>query len=102
MLKVLSKNKIASLLAECKTPDAIRVLSYTMNGKFVPTTPEFVYNVFSNINCFKALGGAEQAKYAALPDGNVMLCLISTHPDGQEQSRRYFIVRFTDTNFLIS
>ena len=102
MLKVLSKNKIASLLAECKTPDAVKVLSYTVNGKFVHATPEVVYNVYSSINCFKALGGAEQPKYAILPDGNVMLGLISTRPDGQEQSRRYFIVRFTDTNFLIS
>ena len=100
MLKVLSKNKIDSILAECKTPDAVKVLSYVTNGKFVPATPEVVYNVFASINWFKDLGGAEQPQYTVLPDGNVMLGLISTHPDGREQSRRYFLLRFTDTNFL--
>ena len=100
MLKVLSKNKIDSILAECQTPDAVKVLSYVANGKFGHATPEVVYNVFASINWFKAFGGTEQPQYTVLPDGNVMLGLVSTRPDGREQSRRYFILRFTDTNFL--
>ena len=29
MLKVLSQNKINSILAECQTPNAVKILSYT-------------------------------------------------------------------------
>ena len=94
MLKVLSQNKINSILAECQTPDAVKVLIYTKNGEPCEATAQTVYHVFSG------LGGKEQPQYAVLPDGNVMLCLISTRPDCKEQSRRCFIVRFNDTNFL--
>ena len=104
MLKVLSKNKIISILAECQTPDAVKVLSYTKNGEpceaTATATAETIYNVFSGLEFFRALGGKEQPQYAVLPDGNVMLGVISTRPDGKEQSRHYFIVRFSDTNFL--
>ena len=99
MLKVLSQNKIASILAECQTPNAVKVLSYTENGEPWEATAQTVYNVFSSVGVFRKLG-KEQPLYAVLPDGNVILGLISTRPDGQEQSRRYFIVRFDDTNFL--
>ena len=100
MLKVLSKTKISSILAECHTPGAVKVLSYTKNGELCEATAQTVYNVLSDLDFFRKLGGKEQPLYAVLPDGNVMLGLISTRPDGQEQSRRYFIVRFEDTNFL--
>lgn len=100
MLKVLSKNKINSILAECQTPDAVKVLSYTENGEPIGATAQTVYNVFSALYFFRALGGKEQPQYAVLPDGNVMLGLISTRPDGKEQCRTYFILRFNDTNFL--
>ena len=100
LLKVLSKNKINSILAECQTPGAVKVLSYTENGEPWEATAQTVYNVFSDLAVFRKLGGKEQPQYAILPDGNVMLGLISTRPDGKEQSRRYFIVRFNDTNFL--
>ena len=99
MLKVLSQNKIASILAECQTPNAVKVLSYTENGEPWEATAQTVYNVFSSLTVFRKFG-KEQPQYAVLPDGNVMLGLISTRPDGQEQSRRYFIIRFKDTNFL--
>ena len=99
MLKVLSQNKINSILAECQTPNAVRVLSYTENGEQWPATAQTVYNVFSSLAAFRKLG-KEQPLYAVLPDGNVILGLISTRPDGKEQSRRYFIIRFNDTNFL--
>ena len=100
MLKVLSQNKINSILAECQTPEAVKVLSYTKNSEPCEATAQTVYNVFSDLDFFRALGGKEQPQYTVLPDGNVMLGLISTRPDGKEQSRRYFIVRFNDTNFL--
>ena len=101
MLKVLSKNKINSILAECQTPNAgVKVLSYTKNGEPIEATAQTVYNVFSGLDFFRALGGKEQPQYAVLPDGNVMLGLISTRPDGKEQNRIYCIVRFNDTNFL--
>ena len=100
MLKVLSKNKIASILAECQTPNAVKVLSYTENSEPREATAQTVYNVFSSLDLFRELGGKEQPLYAVLPDGNVMLGVISTRPDGKEQSRMYFIVRFNDTNFL--
>ena len=100
MLKVLSKNKINSILAECQTPNAVHVLSYTENGELGEATAQTVRNVFSSLAVFRELGGKEQPLYAVLPDGNVILGLISTRPDGQEQSRRYFIIRFNDTNFL--
>ena len=100
MLKVLSQNKIASILAECQTPNAVKVLSYTENSEPCKATAQTVYNVFSSLGSFRKLGGKEQPLYTVLPDGNVMLGLISTRPDGQEQSRMYFIVRFDDTNFL--
>ena len=99
MLKVLSQNKINSILAECQTPGAVKVLSYTENSEPCVATAQTVYNVFSSLAVFRKLG-KEQPQYAVLPDGNVMLGLISTRPDGKEQSRRYFIVRFNDTNFL--
>ena len=100
MLKVLSQNKINSILAECQTPGAVKVLSYTKNGELGEANAQTVYNVFSSVAIFRGLGWKEQPQYAVLPDGNVMLGLISTRPDGKEQSRRYFIVRFNDTNFL--
>ena len=100
MLKVLSQNKIASVLAECQTPGAVKILSYTENSEPCKATAQTVYNVFSSLAVFRGIGYKEQPQYAVLPDGNVMLGLISTRPDGQEQSRRYFIVRFSDTNFL--
>ena len=100
MLKILSKNKISSILTECQTPDAVKVLSYTKNGVPAQATAQTVYNMFASLDFFRALGGKEQPQYAVLPDGNVMLGVISTRPDGQEQSRMYFIVRFSDTNFL--
>ena len=99
MLKILSQNKIRSILAECQTPGALRVLSYTENGEPWEANAQTVYNVFSSLAVFRKLG-KEQPLYAVLPDGNVMLGLISTRPDGKEQSRRYFIIRFADTNFL--
>ena len=101
MLKILSKNKISSILTECQT-GAVKVLSYTKNGApcEAAATAETVYNVFSGLAFFRALGGKEQPLYTVLPDGNVMLGVVSTRPDGQEQSRMYFIVRFKDTNFL--
>ena len=99
MLKVLSQNKINSILAECQTPN-VKVLSYTKNSEPGEPSAQTVYNVFSDLDFFRQLGGKEQPQYAILPDGNVMLGLISTRPDGKEQSRRYFIVRFNDTNFL--
>ena len=100
MMKVLSKNKINSILAECGTPNTVKVLSYTKNGVPCEATAQTVYNVFSSLGFFRELGGKEQPQYAILPDGNVMLGVISTRPDGKEQSRHYFIVRFNDTNFL--
>ena len=100
MLKVLSKNKINSILAECQTPGAVKVLSYTKNSELSEATARTVYNVFSGLDFFRELGGKEQPQYTILPDGNVMLGLTSTRPDGKEQSRLYFIVRFNDTNFL--
>ena len=99
MLKVLSKNKINSILAECQT-NAVKILSYTENSEPCEATAQTVYNVFSSLDLFRKLGSKEQPQYAILPDGNVMLGVISTRPDGKEQSRRYFIVRFDDTNFL--
>ena len=100
MLKVLSQNKINSILAECQTPNAIKVLSYTENSEPCKATAQTVYNVFSSLDVFRGLGCKEQPQYAILPDGNVMLGLISTRHDGKKQSRHYFIVRFNDTNFL--
>ena len=101
LLKVLSKNKINSILAECQTNAAkVKVLSYTENSEPCVATAQTVYNVFSSLDLFRKLGSKEQPQYAVLPDGNVMLGVISTRPDGKEQSRRYFIVRFDDTNFL--
>ena len=100
MLKVLSKNKISSILAECQTPGAVKVLSYTKNGELCEATAQTVYNMFSSLDFFRALGGKEQPLYDVLPDGNTILGVVSTRPDGQEQSRHYFIVRFRDTNFL--
>ena len=99
MLKVLSKNKINSILTECKTPST-KVLSYTENGEWHEATSQTVFNVFSSLEFFRAFGGKEQPQYALLPDGNVLLGIISTRPDGRGQSRHYFIVRFDDTNFL--
>ena len=100
MLKVLSQNKINSILAECQTSGAVKVLSYTKNSEPREATAQTIYNVFSGLEFFRALGGKEQPQYAVLPDGNVMLGVISTRPDGKEQSRHFFIVRFADTNFL--
>ena len=101
MLKVLSQNKINSILAECQTPGAVKMLSYTKNSELCEATTQTVYNVFSDLDFFRKLGGKEQPQYAILPDGILrLLGLISTRPDGKEQSRRYFIVRFNDTNFL--
>ena len=102
MLKILSKTKLNSILTECQTPGAVKILSYTKNG--VPceaaATADTIYNIFSSLEFFRALGGKEQPYYAILPDGNAILGVVSTRPDGQEQSRMYFIVRFRDTNFL--
>ena len=100
MLKVLSQNKINSIIAECQTPGAVKILSYTENSEPCEATAHTVYRVFADLDFFRKLGGKEQPLYAVLPDGNVILGLISTRPDGKEQSRRYFIVRFDDTNFL--
>ena len=101
MLKVLSKTKINSILAECQTPRAVKVLSYTKNGEVMAqATAQTVYNVFADLEFFRGLGGKELPQYATLPDGNVMLGLTSTRPDGKAQIRIYFIVRFNDTNFL--
>ena len=100
LLKVLSRNKINSILAECQTPGAVKVLSYTKNGELSEATAQTIHNVFSDLDFFRKLGGKEQPQYAVLPDGNVMLGVVSTRPDGREQSRYYFIVRFRDTNFL--
>ena len=101
MLKVLSRNKLNSILAECQTtPATLTVLSYTVNGEPHKATAETVHNIFSDLGFFRALGGKEQPQYCALPDGNVILGLTSTRPDGREQVRRYFILRFSDTNFL--
>ena len=100
MLKILSKNKISSILTECQTPNTLTVLSYTKNGVPCEATAQTVYNIFSSLEFFRALGGKEQPLYAVLPDGNVMLGVISTRPDSKEQTRMYFIVRFSDTNFL--
>ena len=101
MLKILSKNKIDSILAECGTPGAVKVLSYVKNGEVMAqATAQTIHNVFSGLEFFRELGGKEQPQYAVLPDGNVMLGLISTRPDGKAQIRLYFIVRFGDTNFL--
>ena len=100
MLKVLSKNKINSILAECQTPDAVKVLSHTKNGEPCEATAQTIHNILSSLDFFRALGGKEQPQYAILPDGNVMLGVISSRPDGKAQSRLYFIVRFSDTNFL--
>ena len=99
LLKVLSKNKVNSILAECQT-NAVKVLSYTENSAPGVATAQTVCNVFSSLDFFRKLGSKEQPLYAVLPDGNVMLGVISTRPDGKEQSRMYFIVRFDDTNFL--
>ena len=99
LLKVLSKNKINSILAECQT-NTVKILSYTKNSELGEATAQTVYNVFSDLDFFRKLGGKEHPQYAVLPDGNVMLGVISTRPDGKEQSRMYFIVRFDDTNFL--
>jgi hypothetical protein len=99
MLKVLSQNKINSILAECQTPTT-KILSYTENSEPCDATAHTVYRVFADLDSFRKLGGKEQPLYAVLPDGNVILGLISTRPDNKEQSRRYFIVRFDDTNFL--
>ena len=101
MLKVLSKNKINNILAECQTtPSTVKVLSYTVNGVPCEATACTVYNVFSGLEFFRELGGKEQPQYAVLPDGNVMLALTSTRPDGKTQTRFFFILRFSDTNFL--
>ena len=101
MLEVLSKNKLNSILAECQTtPSTVKVLSYTVNGEPHKATSQTVYNIFSDLDFFRMLGGKEQPQYCVLPDGNVILGLTSTRPDGREQVRRYFIVRFSDTNFL--
>lgn len=100
MLKVLRKNKINSILNECQTSNAVKVLSYTKNGEPCEATAQTIYNVFSGLDFFRKLGGKEQPQYVILPDGNVMLGLISTSPDGRAQSRRYFIVRFNNTSFL--
>ena len=101
MLKVLSQNKLNSILAECQTtPSTVKVLSYTVNGVPCEATVSVVYNVFSGLEFFRKLGGKEQPQYALLPDGNVMLGLISTRPDGKTQTRFFFILRFSDTNFL--
>ena len=101
MLKVLSKNKINNILAECQTtPSKVKVLSYTVNGVPCEATACMVYNVFSGLDFFRELGGKEQPQYCVLPDGNVMLGLTSTRPDGKTQTRFFFILRFHDTNFL--
>ena len=100
MLKVLSKNKLNSILAECQTPGAVRVLSYTKNGVPGEATAQTIHNVFAGLEFFRELGGKELPQYVVLPDGNVMLGLTSTRPDGKEQIRIYFIVRFNDTSFL--
>ena len=100
MLKVLSKNKLNSILAECQTDAAVKVLSYTVNGVPCEATACMVYNVFSGLVFFRELGGKEQPQYAVLPDGNVMLGLTSARPDGKTQTRFFFILRFSDTNFL--
>ena len=99
MLKVLSKNKLNSILTECQT-NAVKVLSYTVNGVPCEATACMVYNIFSDLDFFRKLGGKEQPQYALLPDGNVMLALTSTRPDGKTQTRFFFILRFSDTNFL--
>ena len=99
-MKVLCKNKINSILAECLTPGAVKVLSYTKNAVPCEATAQTIHNILSSLEFFRALGGKEQPQYVVLPDGNVMLGVISTRPDGKAQSRHYFIVRFNDTNFL--
>ena len=81
MLKVLSQNKINSILAECQTPGAVKMLSYTKNSELCEATAQTVYNVFSDLDFFRKLGGKEQPQYAVLPDGNVILGLISTRLD---------------------
>ena len=100
MLKILSKNKINSILAECQTPRAVKVLSYVKNGVPGEATAQTIYNVFADLDFFRELGGKELPQYATLPDGNVMLGLTSTRPDGKAQIRIYFIVRFNDISFL--
>ena len=100
MLKILSKTKLNSILTECQTPGAVKILSYTKNGVPCEAAAQTVYNIFSSLDFFRALGGKEQPLYAVLPDGNAMLGVVSTRPDGQEQSRMYFSARFRDTNFL--
>lgn len=99
MFKVLSKNKINSILAECQTPTT-KVISYTKNGEWCEATAQTVCNVLSDLDFSRAVGGKEQPMYALLPDGNVFIGVISTRPDGREQSRRCFIIRFKDNNFL--
>ena len=100
MLKVLSQNKINSILSECQTPGAVRVLSYVKNGAPAQATAQTIFNVFADLDFFRGLGGKELPQYATLPDGNVMLGLTSTRPDGKAQIRIYFIVRFNDISFL--
>ena len=101
MLKVLSQNKINSILAECQSAGLVKVLSYTKNSEVMAqATAQTICNILSSLEFFRALGGKEQPYYAVLPDGNVIIGVISTRPDGKEQSRHFFIVRFADTNFL--
>ena len=55
MLKVLSQNKINSILAECQTPGAVKMLSYTKNSELCEATAQTVYNVFSDLDFFRKL-----------------------------------------------
>lgn len=100
MLKPLSDKKVKRLLIECQKSDTVKVLSCVKDGELIAATASTIYNVFSVIEFFVNLGGIEQPLYALLPDGNVMLSILSTSPDGSQQGSFYFIARFKDSSFL--
>lgn len=100
MLKSLSDEKIKRLLIECQKSDTVNVLSCVNDGELIAATASTIYNVFLAIEFFVSIGGVERPLYALLPDGNVMLGIISTSPDGNKQGSFYFIVRFKDSSFL--
>jgi len=100
MLKSLSDEKIKRLLVECQKPDTVKVLSCVKDGELISATASTIYNVFLAIEFFVNIGGVEQPLYALLPDGSVMLSILSTSPDGSQQGSFYFIARFKDSSFL--
>lgn len=100
MLKPLSDEKVKRLLIECQKSDTINVLSCVKDGELITATASTIYDIFSAMEFFIKIVGKEQPLYALLPDGNVMLGLISTSPSGIVRSSFYFIARFKDSSFL--